>query len=88
VLPDYSGRAEGKDVTIFASSSVVRNAALASVLFAVAASIGTLFAASDASANACAASCRAQHNQCRISTKGSPSCDAALQRCLQGCLRR
>lgn len=44
--------------------------------------------AEPASANACAAACRAQHNQCRIQTKGSASCDAALQRCLQGCLRR
>lgn len=41
-----------------------------------------------ASANACAASCRAQHNQCRIQTKGSPACDARLQACLQGCLKK
>jgi hypothetical protein len=40
------------------------------------------------SANACAASCRAQHNQCRIQTKGSPACDARLQACLQGCLKK
>ena len=41
-----------------------------------------------AEANACAAGCRQQHNQCRIQTKGSSSCDAQLQRCLQGCIRR
>lgn len=41
-----------------------------------------------AEANSCAANCRAQHNQCRISTKGSPSCDARLQQCLQSCLKR
>lgn len=38
--------------------------------------------------NSCAASCRAAHSQCRISTKGSPSCDAQLQSCLQGCLSK
>ncbi len=39
-------------------------------------------------ANSCAASCRAQHNQCRIATKGSPSCDAKLNQCLKGCLKK
>jgi hypothetical protein len=34
----------------------------------------------------CAANCRAQHNQCRIATKGSPSCDAQLQACMQRCI--
>ena len=41
-----------------------------------------------AAANPCADQCRAQHNQCRISTKGSPSCDAALTSCLQSCQAR
>lgn len=41
-----------------------------------------------AAANSCAASCRAAHSQCRISTKGSPSCDAQLQSCLQACLSK
>ncbi len=36
----------------------------------------------------CAADCRAGHNQCRMATKNSPSCDAKLQNCLQSCLRR
>jgi len=34
----------------------------------------------------CASLCRQRHNQCRISTRGSPRCDAELQRCLKGCL--
>jgi len=41
-----------------------------------------------AGAGGCAAQCRDQHNRCRIATKGSPSCDAQLQACLQGCLSR
>ncbi|MBL8565413.1 MAG: hypothetical protein JNM89_06845 [Hyphomicrobiaceae bacterium] len=40
------------------------------------------------SAKQCAADCRAGHDQCRIATKNSPSCDAQLQRCMQGCLRK
>jgi len=58
---------------------------------AVLALAATLMAAGTmqvAQANSCAASCRAAHNQCRISTKGSPTCDAQLQTCLQGCLSR
>lgn len=39
-----------------------------------------------AQASSCADRCRQQHNQCRIATKGARSCDAQLQRCLQGCL--
>ena len=38
--------------------------------------------------NACAASCRSAYNDCRIATKGSASCDAQFQACLQGCVRR
>jgi len=62
------------------------------ILLALAALIGVsamLAAVTPAAeANACAANCRAQHNQCRISTKGNPSCDARLQQCLQSCLKR
>ncbi len=36
----------------------------------------------------CVAQCRAAHSQCRIASKGSPSCDGQLQSCLQGCLGR
>lgn len=36
--------------------------------------------------NSCANACQTEHDQCRVSTKGSPSCDAARQRCLQACI--
>jgi hypothetical protein len=39
-----------------------------------------------AKADGCAAGCRARHDQCRIATKGSPSCDAQLQACIRGCV--
>lgn len=60
-------------------------AALASlVLLAILA-----FAAVDrVSANPCGAKCRNDYNQCRISTKGSTSCEAAFTRCMQSCIRR
>jgi hypothetical protein len=35
---------------------------------------------------ACTAACRAQYNQCRIATKGSPSCDAQFAACMQRCI--
>jgi hypothetical protein len=41
-----------------------------------------------ASANQCASACYAAHNQCRVASKGSPSCDAQLSRCLAGCGRK
>lgn len=37
-------------------------------------------------ADDCAGQCRAHHNQCRLATKGAPSCDMELQSCLQRCL--
>ena len=57
-------------------------AALASFAVTISAAVPSV------SANSCASSCRAQHNQCRIATKGSSSCDARLQQCLQSCMRR
>lgn len=39
-----------------------------------------------AQGGACTASCRAQHNQCRIATKGSPSCDAQFAACMRSCI--
>lgn len=39
-----------------------------------------------AQGGACTASCRAQYNQCRISTKGSPSCDAQFAACMRRCI--
>lgn len=46
-----------------------------------------LFVGDTASANQCANACYAAHSQCRVSTKGSPSCDAQLSRCLSSCGR-
>ena len=36
----------------------------------------------------CASTCQAHHDQCRVQTKGSSSCDAERQRCLQACLQK
>ena len=36
--------------------------------------------------DSCANACQAEHNKCRVSTKGSPSCDEVRQRCLQTCI--
>ncbi len=40
-----------------------------------------------AQGNACASSCRSVYNECRISTKGSSSCDAQYQACLRSCVK-
>ena len=37
-------------------------------------------------AASCRSACLAQYNQCRMSTKGSPTCDAHYQSCLQACI--
>lgn len=39
-----------------------------------------------AQSGSCRSVCLQQYNQCRISSKGSPSCDAQYQSCLQGCV--
>jgi len=39
-----------------------------------------------AQGGSCTASCRRQYNQCRISTKGSPSCDAQFAACMRRCI--
>ncbi|MGB3719813.1 MAG: hypothetical protein DIU63_02110 [Proteobacteria bacterium] len=39
-----------------------------------------------AQGGACTSSCRAQYNQCRIATKGSPSCDAQFAACMRRCI--
>lgn len=36
--------------------------------------------------SSCASVCQAQHDQCRVQTKGSPVCDSERQRCLQACI--
>lgn len=39
-------------------------------------------------AGACGAGCKNEYNQCRIQTKGSPSCEIAFTRCMQSCILR
>jgi hypothetical protein len=41
-----------------------------------------------AEADGCAASCRSAYNQCRIATKGSPSCEGQFTSCMQSCRRK
>lgn len=57
-------------------------------LLTLAALAAVVIAASDrpGQANSCQQSCRAAWNQCRIATKGSASCDAQLQSCMQACI--
>jgi len=38
--------------------------------------------------SSCVSACRAAHNDCRIRTKGSASCDAQLQACMRDCIKR
>ena len=38
--------------------------------------------------DSCANLCQRQHDQCRVQTKGSPSCDRDRQLCLQGCIAK
>ncbi|MDH4982245.1 hypothetical protein [Hyphomicrobium sp. D-2] len=47
-----------------------------------------LGAATPAEAGQCGVSCRNAYNQCRMSTKGSPSCEVAFTRCMQSCIKR
>lgn len=54
----------------------------------LAASLAVAGGCAEAQGNACAAQCYAQHNQCRMATKGSASCDAQLTACLRGCAGR
>lgn len=64
-----------------------RNKLVASLRLALAlGGLGVVLAATEAGANSCQQSCRAAWNQCRIATKGSPSCDAQLQACMASCL--
>ena len=48
--------------------------------------ISTGLMAAKAADNPCDQSCQAKHNECRIHTKGSPSCDAQLNACRQSCI--
>jgi hypothetical protein len=47
-----------------------------------------LFSIDRASANACGSACQKAYNQCRIATKGSPSCEAQYTQCMQRCRKR
>lgn len=64
-------------------------AALAAALAIGAALALEIFGAvTPAEAGQCGASCRNAYNQCRMSTKGSPSCEVAFTRCMQSCIKR
>lgn len=39
-------------------------------------------------ARSCPSDCQAQHDRCRVETKGSRTCDEARQACLQVCLQK
>lgn len=39
----------------------------------------------EAHAGSCPKACYSQYNKCRIVSKGAPSCDGDLTRCLRGC---
>lgn len=38
--------------------------------------------------SSCASDCQAQHDRCRVVTKGSRTCDEERQRCLEICLQK
>lgn len=70
-----------------------RRADLRIVMAALAACAGLVGLTGDttcgmAQSPSCRASCLAQYNECRLSTKGSPICDTQYQSCLQSCLAR
>lgn len=63
------------------------NWALASALAVAAMLIAIGVGSSDrVVAGSCGAGCKSAYNQCRISTKGSASCEIAFTRCMQSCI--
>ena len=48
----------------------------------------TLPAAPLVVAQSCVSECQAQHDRCRVETKGSRTCDEVRQHCLQICLQK
>jgi hypothetical protein len=66
----------GRLITLALLAAVLLGSAPAAVCVAVAQS------------GACTSACRAQYNQCRIATKGSPRCDAQFAACMQRCIPR
>jgi hypothetical protein len=63
-------------------------AALVVVATAVVSSTAVVVQPAFAQGSACVSACKADHNQCRVASKGSASCDAQLQSCLQSCLKK
>jgi uncharacterized membrane protein len=68
--------------------SAIAAAAVVAAILAATAGLSTTITSAAAQGNACVAVCKSSHNQCRIATKGSASCDGQLQSCLQGCLKK
>jgi hypothetical protein len=66
----------------------VAAAALGMLALAAGPTVMTTATPAHAQGNACVASCKASHNQCRVATKGNASCDAQLQACLQACIKQ
>jgi hypothetical protein len=84
----HSGKASGSEEDVVARRKIML-VRLAGVLVAgLAASFALAGGCAEAQGNQCAAQCYAQHNQCRMATKGSASCDAQLTACLRGCASR
>jgi site-specific recombinase len=67
---------------------VIAAVAVFAAVFMATAGLSTVVTPAAAQGNACVATCKSSHNQCRIATKGSASCDGQLQACLQGCLKK
>ncbi|HWK32655.1 MAG TPA: hypothetical protein VNR51_03110 [Hyphomicrobium sp.] len=63
--------------------AVVCAVALTAMLFAIG-----LASVDRVAAGQCGGSCRNAYNQCRMSTKGSPSCEVAFTKCMQSCIKR
>ena len=57
------------------------------VAAAVLAGAGLVAAGPADAEGGCAENCRHAYNQCRIQTKGSPSCEGQFTSCMQGCRR-
>lgn len=79
----YWRREIGQVVDSRMTGALVR-AVVCAMLLAGAGLLGT----APASAASCGAKCKQAFNQCRISTKGSPSCDKQFTKCMQGCIKR
>jgi F0F1-type ATP synthase membrane subunit c/vacuolar-type H+-ATPase subunit K len=76
----FTGGFSGRWMVVSAAALVALGAAAFATLTATA-------TPAIAQGNACVAACNAAHNQCRIATKGSSSCEAQLQVCLRACIK-